>query len=68
MADEKHRPARVSHVVHLSQALLLKCRVPHCQNLVHQQDLRLKVGRHRESEPHIHPARVALHRRIDELL
>ena len=32
------------------------------------EDLRLQVGRHRERQPHVHAAAVALDRRVEELL
>ena len=38
------------------------------QHLVDDQDLRLQVGGHRERQPHVHAAGVALHRRVEELL
>ena len=56
------------HVVHLAEALLLELRVAHRQHLVDDQDLGLEVRGHRERQPHVHAARVVLHRRVDELL
>ena len=34
----------------------------------HQQNLRVQVRRHRKRQPHVHPTRIPLHRRVDELL
>jgi hypothetical protein len=55
-------------LAHLSEALALEGRVADRENLVHDQDLRLQVRRHGEREPQLHPARVALDRRVDEAL
>src|SRR5216683_2971175 len=68
VAHQHHRPPALCHFSHLSQALLLKIDVPHGQHFVHQQYLRLQVRRHRERQPHVHPARIMLHRRLDKLL
>ena len=68
MAYKQDRPTFTRHLAHLPQAFLLKASVSHCQYLVHQQNLRLQVRGHGESQPHAHAAGVALHRRIDELL
>src|SRR5580700_4637190 len=68
VTHQHDRPPCPRHVPHLPQALLLKIDVPHRQHFVHQQNLRLQVRRHRERQPHVHPARIMLHRRIDELL
>ena len=38
------------------------------EHLVDEQDLRLEVRRHGEGQPHVHAARVALDRRVEELL
>ena len=54
------------HVVHLAEALLLELGVAHRQHLVDDEDLRLEVGRHGEGQPHVHAARVALDRRVEE--
>ena len=53
-------------ILHLAKTLLLELRVAHGEHLVHDKDLRLEVGRHREGEPHIHAAAVALHRRVEK--
>ena len=61
------RPA-FGDVLHLAQALLLERGVADGEHFVDDQDLRLQVGGHRESQPHVHPAGVALDRRVEELL
>ena len=66
VADEKHGPAFRSHVSHLPEALLLECNVADGQHLVDNQDLGLEVRGDREAEADFHPARVALHRRVEE--
>jgi len=68
MTHKQHRPPPFSHLPHLPQALLLKSRIPDSQHLIHQQYLRVHMRRHRKRQPHIHPARVPLHRCIQELL
>jgi hypothetical protein len=55
-------------VLHLAETLLLELCVADREHLVDEQDLRLQVRRDRESEPDLHPARVALDRRVEELL
>jgi hypothetical protein len=51
-----------------AEALLLEGLVAHAQDLVDEQHLRLEVRGDREGEPHVHAARVALHRDVDEAL
>ena len=59
---------RFGRLLHLAQALALKLGVADRQHLVDDQDLRLQVRGHRERQPHVHAARVALDRRVDEPL
>ena len=68
VAHEEHGPPQPGHVVHLAQALSLERAVAHRQDLVDDQDLRLQVGGDREGEPRVHPAAVALDRRVEEAL
>ena len=68
VADEDDGAALSCHVLHLAQALLLELGVAHRQHLIHEQNLRLQVRRHRESQADLHAAGVALDRGIDELL
>jgi len=56
MTHKQHRPPFHGHIAHLPQALLLERRIPHRQHLVHQQDLRVQVGGHREDQAHVHAA------------
>ena len=53
-------------LLHPPEAALLELGVADGEHLVHEQDLRLEVGGDREREPHVHPARVPLDRRVDE--
>ena len=66
VAHEEHRPAAARDVAHAAQALLLKGRVADGEHLVDEQDVGLEVRGHRECQLHVHAARIALDRRIDE--
>ena len=69
MADEKYRTsAAFGYFLHLAQTLLLELRIADGEHLVDDQDFRLQMRRHREGEPHLHAAGIALDRRVDELL
>ena len=57
-----------AEVLHAAEAAPLELRVADREHLVDEQDLGLEVRGDREREPHVHAARVALHRRVDELL
>ena len=50
-----------------AEALLLEVGVADREDLVDQEDLWFEVGRHRERQTQVHPGRVALHRRVEEL-
>src|SRR2546429_527346 len=68
MRDEDHGPAGVGKLLHAPEAAALELCVTDRQHLVHQHDLGLEVRSDGEREPHLHSARVPLHRRVDELL
>ena len=55
-------------LAHLPEARLLELGVADREHLVDDEDFRLDVGRDREGQPHVHPAAVPLHRRVEELL
>src|SRR6185295_2097391 len=55
-------------VADLAEALLLELRVADGEHFVHDEDLGLEVRRDGEREAHVHAARVALHRRVEEPL
>ena len=63
-----HRAARAAELLHAAEAPPLELGVADREHLVDEQDLRLEMGGDRERQPHVHAARVALHRRVDELL
>src|SRR5262249_27219657 len=69
MAYEQDRAALASgHLSHLAEALLLKLGIADRQYLVHHQDLRLEMRRHREREAHQHAAGIAFDGGVDKLL
>ena len=68
VADEDDGATLLRDVAHLAEALLLELRVADGEHLVDEQDLRLEVRGDGEREPHLHAARVALHRRVEEAL
>ena len=68
VADEQHRAALVAHVAHPAETPVAEMQVADRQHLVDDQDLRLEMRGDRERQPHVHAARVVLHRRVDELL
>src|SRR5436853_219536 len=61
-------PAAAAEVLHAAEASLLELRVADREDLVDEQDLRFEMCCDGEREPHGHPARVALHGRVDELV
>jgi len=66
VAHEQDGAAGAGDLVHLAQALALELEVAHGQDLVDEEDLRVEVRGHREGQAHVHAARVALDRRVDE--
>ena len=68
MADEEHSTAFARNALHFSEALALKGCIPNCEDFIDQQDLRLQVGCHSESQTNVHAAAVAFHWSIQEFL
>ncbi len=68
MTYDQNSPTALGHVLHLPERLPLECCVTDCQHFVHDQDLRLKVGRHGKREANVHAGTVVLHRGIEEAL
>ena len=68
MRDEQDRLAAALELTELVEALVREAFVADGEHFVHQQDLRIDVDRHGEAEPHVHPRRVGLDRRVDEFL
>ena len=67
VAHEDARSARSPATsLHLAEALLLELSVSDGQHLVDDEDLGVEVRSHGKRESHVHAARVALHRRIEE--
>ena len=61
------RPPRATSSI-LSRHLRWKCRSPTASTSSTIRISGLEVGGDREGQPHVHPAGVALHRRVEELL
>ena len=55
VADKQDRPALARHILHLAEAFLLELSVANGEDIVDDEDFRLKVGGHSESQAHIHP-------------
>src|SRR6266511_2401519 len=68
VGDEQDGAPSSAEGLHATEATLLEFGVPDGEHLVDQHDLRLEVCCDRKCEPHSHPAGVALHRCVDELL
>ena len=68
MADEDDGASVPRDVAHLAEALLLELDVADGEHLVDEEDLGLEVRGDGEREPHLHPARVALDRSVEEAL
>ena len=65
--DEEHGAPRAGDLLDPAHAALLELVVADGEHLVDDQHLRVEVRRDGECEPHVHPARVPLDRRVDEL-
>src|SRR5215471_5462024 len=63
--DQYNCPAVVPKMINEFQTLCLKNDVADSQDFVQEQNVGIEVGCYRETEPHIHACRVALHRDID---
>ncbi len=61
------RPA-VASCSNLTETLRLKRGVTNGEHLVEKKYLRVKVRGDRKRQPNEHPARIALHRRVEESL
>ena len=68
VGDEHDRASFALELADPFEALALEGLVADREHLVDEQQLGLDVHRDRESEPHVHPRRVVLHLRVDELL
>ena len=68
MRDEHDRAPGLAQVLHPTETPALELGVTDGQHLVDEQDLRLEVRGDRECQAHGHPARVPLHRSVEERL
>ena len=68
VGNEKDRPPVVDESLDAVGAAVLERLVSNGKHLVEHEDLGLQKCRDREREPDVHPARIPLHRRVDELL
>src|ERR1700722_10305522 len=68
VTNEENRPRLPGHFLDLSQTLSLKSRIANCQNLIHEQNLGVQMGRHSKCQPNIHAAGVMLDRSVQEFL
>ncbi len=66
--DEDDRSSRLADVLDTTHAALLELVIADREHLVDEEHLGLEMRRHREGEPDVHAARVALDGRVDELL
>ena len=60
-------PLLPGHIAHFAQAFLLEFHVAHGQDLVHDHDLAVQMGRHREGQLDEHTAGIALDGGIDKV-
>src|SRR5215475_853061 len=66
MTDENDGSSSATNVLHFADTFILKSRVAYSQHFIDQQNFRLQMGGHGESQAHVHSAGIALDRRIDE--
>src|SRR6202453_1561983 len=66
MADEKNPPPAIPPLAPFFVAHFLEFGIPHGQDLVNDQNLRLQMSGHRKSQAHTHPAGVALDRSVNK--
>ena len=67
VAHEEDGTTVLRHLSHAAETALLELRIAHGEHLVDDEDLGLQERGDRECEPHVHPARVALDGRVDEV-
>src|SRR5258708_30357931 len=56
----------MSHLTHLAETFFLKCEIANGEHLIHQEDLRLKMGGDGKRQPHLHSRAVVLQRSVNE--
>ena len=67
MRDEQDRLAAAPELGELVEALVREAFVADGEHFVDEQDVGVDVNGDGEAEAHVHPGRVRLHRRVDEL-
>jgi hypothetical protein len=65
--DQHKRGPRLHLLADPRQALPLERLVPHGEDLVDQQHVRVQVGDDRKAQPQVHAGRIRLHRHVDEV-
>src|SRR5262249_55064585 len=65
---EKNSRPIAFKVLRKIHAFALESKITYGEYFIQKQDVRLEVGRNGKRQPHAHAARIALHRRIDEIL
>ena len=69
VAHKQHCPALAARdIVHLSETLLLKVGVADRQHFVDDEDVRLEMRRHRETEAYMLPACARMSERLEVTL
>ena len=66
--DQDSAPFASGDFLHLTEALSLKLGIADCQHLVYDEYVGFEMRCDGEREPHIHPRRIVLHRRVEKLL
>src|SRR5439155_12468433 len=67
MAYKQHRSTAACEMLHAIDTSALKRGISHRQYFINNQNLRLQMCRDGECQPHVHPAAVALDRRVEKV-
>ena len=59
--------APLGHFVHLPEAFFLELAVPHCKDLIYNEDFRIEVGCHCKGKTDIHTTGIAFDGGVDKL-
>src|SRR5437868_3713552 len=68
MTDKQNDAPSAHDLGHYAQSFFLKLYISDGQHFIDHENIGLEVRGDRESEPHVHSARVALYRRIEKFL
>ncbi len=66
VADKDDSAAGAGHFIHFAQAFPLKGKIANGEDLIDEQNLRLKMRRHGEGQARLHAAAIVLERTIQE--